>query len=83
MFRFFLLFIDLDVLDIAAAKDDILELLRRGRNELCDLSVFSAKREHIFKGNRRLFRIDLVQGSDISRKSVSAVPPLVTVPQHT
>lgn len=63
MFRFILLFCDLDVLDITSPENNVVEFLLRRRDEAIDLAVFGAKREDILEGYGRLFRIDLVQGA--------------------
>ena len=64
--RLYWVLVDLDVLHVAAAKDNVRELLGRGRNEFVHLTTFGAKRKHIFEGNGRLFRIDLMQRPDVS-----------------
>ena len=63
MFRFILLFCDLDVLDITSPENNVVEFLLRRRDEAVDLAVFGAKRKDILEGYCRLFWIDLVQGA--------------------
>lgn len=57
---------DLDILDIAASKYNVLELLWGGRDEVGDLSFFSAKRVDFLECDSRLFRIDFVKNTDVS-----------------
>ena len=70
---FFLFFSDLDVLDIAASKDNVVESLRRRRYEFVGLAVFCAEGVDIFEGYGRLFGIYFVKGTDISTAFVSVV----------
>jgi len=67
------LFINLDILDVAASKDNVFEFLLGRRNVVCDLTIFSSKGKDILEGNGRLFRIDFVQRSNISKTDQSFV----------
>lgn len=66
LWLFLWLFIHLNVLHITATEDDILESLLRGRDIICDLTVFCAERKYIFQRDGRFFRVDLVEGPDVS-----------------
>ena len=75
-FRLLVLFLFLgylDVLDIAASKDNIVELLLRSWDEVIGFTSFGPKGENIFEGDGRLFWIDLMESTAISAKVVRAV----------
>lgn len=73
-----LLFLDnADILHVAATEDYIFVLVRRGWDELGALPpIFRTKREDMFEGDGRLFRIDVMKDTDIAaqRQSVRERP---------
>ena len=61
-------FFNPQVLDICAAKDDVLVELLRRRDELVGIvfAVLGAERPHIFEGDGRVIRVDAVEGAGIA-----------------
>ena len=57
----FLVIGNLDVLHISPSKNDIIEFLARCGYEVLSLAPFGAKGIHVFKGDSRLLRIDVVE----------------------
>ena len=66
MLIFLLIIGDLDVLDIAATEDNVVESLMRRWDELLGLATFGTVGINIFKSDGRLFWIDLMQCTDVA-----------------
>lgn len=66
LFVLFLFFGYLDVFHIAATKDYVVEFLLRGWDEVVGFSTFGTEGVNIFKGDRRLFWIDLMKCANVA-----------------
>ncbi len=60
---------NLDILDIASAKDNEAIFLLRRRDEFVDCPIFGPKGKDVFQRDRGLFRVDLMQRADIARET--------------
>jgi hypothetical protein len=83
----FLLLGNLYVLDIAPSKDNIVELLIGGGDEVLDRTTLGAEGIDIFQRNRRLLRVDFVKSTDITNLAlgyeVETLPEMVSTRNHS